>query len=169
MLKRHLLNSSVTIYLPTSKMYKRAGLGRERDRATSPCQELTHSRNNLCLHPKLILKSTRKIRDAAATVPGYIRHFPNVVEHVARGEEEDGDEAERGPEVAVLHDGQYVRPCDGAEGDETQRDSCADEDAGVVERSHEGWVLGVGEVAGDPGVDWTGVGGSGDRRREISS
>lgn len=43
-----------------------------------------------------------------------------MVEHVARGEEQDEDQRDAGPEVSVLDHRKDVGVCDGDEGEETQ-------------------------------------------------
>ena len=88
----------------------------------------------------MILKPACKIRDAALAVPSHIRHLPNVVVHVAGGENEHNDDAERGPEVAVLHDRHHIGPRDGGEGQDTEDGGRHDDDAGVVDRTDEAGV-----------------------------
>jgi hypothetical protein len=90
---------------------------RERERERGGLEELTHGSNNLSLETKLVLETTGKVRDSALAVACNVRNLADVVEHVATGEEEDGDQADGGPEVAALEDGQDVGGCDGEGGD----------------------------------------------------
>ena len=83
-----------------------------------------------------------------------------MVEHVTGREQQDGDQGDRGPEVAVLDDGQQVRGCDGAEGDQPEDGCRGDGQFHVVERPSEFRVRDVGELAREPGVDGFGFVGA---------
>lgn len=111
-------------------------------------RKLTDSSNNLRLHAKLILESSREIRDLPLLVRRHVRHRPDVVVHVSRREEQHQDQADGGPEVAILDEGQDVRIGDGAEGHGAQGGGCADGDEDVVDGADEAGVWAVCEVAG---------------------
>ena len=64
--------------------------------------ELTHRSNNLRLHAELVAESAGEVRHAASSIAGYVGYFSDVVEHVAACEKEDGDQADRSPEISVL-------------------------------------------------------------------
>lgn len=123
-------------------------------------EKLTKSSDNLRLQPKLILEPSGKITHPALPISRHIGNLPNMVEHVPGREQEDGDQGDRGPEVAVLDDGQQVRGCDGAEGDQTQHRRRRDGEFHVVERPPEFRVRDVGELAREPGVDGFGFVGA---------
>ena len=80
---------------------------------------LTHRSHNLRLHPELILKPAREIAHPSFTIRHHIWHLADMIEHVPAGEEQDGDEGDGSPEIAVLDDGQDVRCRDREECDET--------------------------------------------------
>lgn len=122
---------------------------------------LTHGSNNLRLQPILILEPSSKIAHTAFTIRLHIRHFADVVEHVAGGEEQDHDQADCGPEVAVLDNGQDVGRGDGEEGDESEDGGGDGDDFDVVDWADDGWVGDVGELAREPGVDRVGSVGAG--------
>ena len=69
---------------------------------------LTHCRNDLCLKTILARKSSCKVANAPLSIPSHIRDLSDVVEHVATGKEEDGDQADGRPQVAVLDDWQQI-------------------------------------------------------------
>lgn len=71
---------------------------------------LTHGSDNLRLEAVLVLEARRKVGDAAAAVARDIRDVPDLVEHVAAGEEQDGDQGDGSPDGAALDDGQDVGP-----------------------------------------------------------
>lgn len=64
-----------------------------------------------------------------------------MVEHVTAGEEEDQDQADSGPQVPVLDDGQNVRVCNGDECEKTEKDGYGRADSRVVDRSADTWVV----------------------------
>lgn len=88
----------------------------ERKRNRRKREDPINRRNDLRLQAKLILEPAREVRDAAVAVARHVWHFADVVEHVARREEQDGDERDSGPDVAVLDHGHDVWVGDGAEG-----------------------------------------------------
>lgn len=75
-----------------------------------------------------------------------------MVEHVAAGEEEDGDQADGGPEVAALEDGEDIRSSDGEGGDGAEDGYGGGDDLDVVDRAGEGRSRAC-DMAGEPGVD----------------
>lgn len=73
---------------------------------------------------------------------------------MAAGEEEDGDQAEGGPEVAVLEHGDDIGRRDGNEGDCTQDGGGHGDDLDPVDRADDGRLGDVGgELTRDEGVD----------------
>lgn len=79
----------------------------------------TNGSNDLCLETKLVLEAPGKVSDAALAVTGNVGDFSDVVEHVAGCEEENHDDADGGPEVAVLEEGEDVGTGDGGKGEKT--------------------------------------------------
>jgi len=58
--------------------------------------------NNLTLKTILVAEATSEIAHTTLAITNNIRRLTNVVEHVARREEQDGDEGDGSPEIAVL-------------------------------------------------------------------
>lgn len=111
---------------------------------------LTDGSHNLCLQAKLILESTGKIADATIAISGHVRDLPDVIEHLAAGEQQNGDQADGSPEVAVLHDGNYVgrEHCEKSDG--THEDGNRRDNAHIVDGPNQ-WGLGaIRKVAVDP-------------------
>lgn len=77
-----------------------------------------------------------------------------MVKHVAAGEEQDGDEADGGPEVAALQEGEDIGASDGSEGDGTEDGGGGDDELDPVKGTDEWGCRERGEAAGDPVVDW---------------
>lgn len=115
--------------------------------------QLTEERNDLSLQPVLALEAARKIRDAAFAIASYVGDLADLVEHVAAGEEEDRDEGDCGPQVAVLRDGQQVRANleDGADDGQARDDG--DDDLDPVDWPRDGRVRAAFELPREPGVD----------------
>lgn len=57
---------------------------------------------------KLVLEASCNIADAAMAISNNIWNFPNMVEHMATNEEENGDQADGSPNIAVLDDRQHI-------------------------------------------------------------
>lgn len=70
---------------------------------------LTDGGHNLRFQSELALEPSCNVADATLAIPDNVRHLPDMVEHVSTGEEKDRYQADRGPNVAVLDDGQYIR------------------------------------------------------------
>lgn len=119
-------------------------------------KKLTKSGNNLRLQPVLALEPRGKVADTPLAIRSNVRDLADVVVHVARGEQKNRDERDGGPDVAGLEHGHNVRPgdvrgCQAAEGEDRGGNP-----AHPVDGSFDGGVWAVGEVAGDPGVDYFG-------------
>lgn len=101
----------------------------------------------------MVLETTSKVADAALPIGSNVGHLANVVVHVTRGEEEDRDESDGGPDITALEDRDYVRPGD-ERGSQTARDDdeCRDP-SNPVDGALDGRMGTVREVAGDPAVD----------------
>ena len=76
-----------------------------------------------------------------------------MVEHVSAGEEQDKNQADGGPQVAVLDDGKDVGRSDSEEGNDTNDSSCDGDNLDIVDRTLDRWVRGVGKVTAKPRVD----------------
>lgn len=113
---------------------------------------LTHCSDDLSLHAELVRESAREIVDSTAPVPGDVRHSPDVIEHMAAGEQEDQDQADSSPQVPVLDDGQDVGVCDGDEGEEAEEDRDGRANPAVVDGPADAWIVAGGELACDPAV-----------------
>ncbi len=73
--------------------------------------KLTHCGNNLCFQTELIGKASSKVAHPTSTVSSNIWHLANAIEHVPTGEQQDYDETDGGPEIAVLYNRKDIRPC----------------------------------------------------------
>ena len=63
---------------------------------------LTHRSNDLSFETELIRKTPSEVINASRTIPGDVRYFTNVIEHVTAREEKDNDQAYSGPYVPIL-------------------------------------------------------------------
>lgn len=124
-------------------------------------RKLTHCGNDLSLETELVLEATSKVADAALAVGLNIGDLADVVEHVSAREEQDSDQADGGPEVAVLNDRQKVRSGDCEESEDTDDSGCYGDDLYVVDWALDRWVRRVGEMAAEPCVDGFGLVGTG--------
>jgi len=88
----------------------------------------------------LVLEATSEVAYTAPSIRCHIWHFPNVIEHVSAREQQDGDQTDGSPEVAVLDDGENVGRRDGEEGDDAEHRRNGDRNPHVVDRTHERWV-----------------------------
>jgi len=70
-----------------------------------------------------------------------------VIEHVPAGEQQNSDQTDRGPEVAVLDDRQKIRPRHAQERDPAEHSSGSDCILDIVDRTNEWWMWGVGKMA----------------------
>ena len=123
--------------------------------------KLTHCGNDLSLKTELVLEATSEVADTTLAVGLNIGDLADVVEHVSAGEEQNGDQADGGPEVAVLNDRQNVRCGDCKEGEDTDDSGRYGDDLHVVDWALDGWVRRVGEMAAEPCVDGFGLVGTG--------
>ena len=123
--------------------------------------KLTDSSNDLCLETELVLEATGEVGETTLAVVTSVGHLADVVEHVSAGEEQNGDQADGGPEVAVLNDRQNVRCGDCKEGEDTDDSGRYGDDLHVVDWALDGWVRRVGEMAAEPCVDGFGLVGTG--------
>lgn len=81
------------------------------------CQNPVNGGDDLRFETELVAESTSKVVDAALAVTLNVGCLTDVVEHVARGKEEDSNQREGSPEVAVLEERQNVGSGDGNSGD----------------------------------------------------
>lgn len=82
----------------------------------------------------------------------------NVVEHVSAREQQDGNQADSRPEVAVRYYWPDVWGSHGEEGNDTQDGCGGDGDFDVVDGTDELGVRAVGELAFEPGLNGVGFG-----------
>lgn len=115
---------------------------------------LTHSGDDLRLHAELVGEATGEIVDSTFSIAGHVGDPPDVIEHVAGGEEKDSDERESSPEVTVLQEREDVGRGHSDNGDTTEHGGGDGDDlypvdgAGDLRLGDVGW-----ELAGHPGVD----------------
>ena len=115
---------------------------------------LTHSSNNLALKTELVAETSGKVADATLAVARNVGNLTNVVEHMAAGEEQHSDQAERSPQVTVLQNGDDVGRSDDDEGENSKDGGGHGDDLDPVNRTGDLGLRRIGgELAGDPGVD----------------
>ena len=115
--------------------------------------KLTHCGNDLSLKTELVLEATSEVADTTLAVGLNIGDLADVVEHVSAGEEQDKNQADGGPQVAVLDDGKDVGRSDCEEGEDTNDSGCDSDDLDIVDRTLDRWVRRVGKVTAQPRVD----------------
>lgn len=101
---------------------------------------------------ELVLEATSEVGNTALAVACNVRDLADVVEHVATGEEQDGDQADCGPEVAALKDGQSVRSGNSKGGHGTENGNRGCDDLDVVDGTDNGRSR-ARYMAREPGVD----------------
>jgi len=112
----------------------------------------THGSDNLSLETELVLESTGEVGNTALAVACNVGDLADVVEHVATGEEQDGDQADCGPEVAALDDREDVRESYGASGDGSEDGYGGGDDLDIVDGTNDR-RSGTCDMASEPGVD----------------
>lgn len=115
-------------------------------------KRLTHGSDNLSLETELVLETTGEVGNTALAVACNVGDLADVVEHVATGEEQDGDQADCGPEVAALKDGQSVWSSNGKGGHGTEDGNSGCDDLDVVDGTDNGRSR-ARYMAREPGVD----------------
>lgn len=83
-----------------------------------------------------------------------------MVEHVSAGKEKDSNDADRGPDVAVLEHGQDVGSGGNGKGHDAQHSGYADNPTNPVDRSRDFGVRAIRSMAYQPGTNLFGFGGS---------
>lgn len=114
---------------------------------------LTECSHDLRLQSVLALEISSKVADSATTISGDIRHFANMVEHVAAGKEKDGDQADGCPEIAVLDDGKHIWPGSSSDGNRSSDKAEASSPSHPVNGSLHGRVGSVGQLSRQPRVN----------------
>jgi len=65
----------------------------------------------------LVLEATREVADTASAITSHVWHLANVIVHVSAGEQENSDQADCSPEIAILHNWKEVWSTDSKQGD----------------------------------------------------
>lgn len=128
-----------------------------RDKTTG---KLTHCSNDLSLETELVLEATGKVANATLAVGLNVGDLADVVEHVSAREEQNGDQTDGSPEVAVLNDRKEIRCGDCEEGEDADDSGSHGDDLHIVDRATDWWVRRVGEMAAKPCVDRFGLVGT---------
>lgn len=102
------------------------------------------------LHTKLALETASEIADPTTTIGGNVRHLSYVIVHLAAGEQQDENEAQRSPHIAALDDGQDVRPCNICCRASTGYEDQGGEQPHPVDGALDRRVRSFGHVASDP-------------------
>ena len=114
----------------------------------------------MSLKTELVLEAASEVSEAALAVVASVGHLADVVEHVSAGEEQDENQADGSPQVAVLNDGKNVWRSDSEEGEDTDDSGCDGDDLEIVDRTLDRWVRGVGKVTAQPSVNRLGLVGT---------
>ena len=102
----------------------------------------------------MIAEATSEIVDSSFAVARHIWYLSDVIEHVSAGEQEHSDQAESGPQIAVLDDRHDVWCSNGEEGDESEEGCRNCDDLYIIDGSDDGGLRQVGgELASNPCVD----------------
>lgn len=104
----------------------------------------------------MVLEATCKVADTALAVASDVGNLADVVEHVAAREEEDGDQADGGPDIAVLDDGKNVGPGDKGDSDGSEGHSRASNPPHPVDRALNRRVRTIRDVSRDPSMNLLG-------------
>lgn len=123
-------------------------------------RKLTNSGDDLCLETELVLETAGEVGETTLAIVTSVGHLADVVEHVSAGEEQDKNQADGGPQVAVLDDGKDVGRSDSEEGNDTNDSSCDGDNLDIVDRTLDRWVRGVGKMAAKPRVHRLGLVGA---------
>ena len=122
--------------------------------------KLTHSGNDLCLETELVLEATGEVADTTLAISSNVRNLANVIEHVTAGEEQDHDQADGSPEVAVLDNGENVGRGNSQECEDTDNGGCDGDDLNIVDGTLDRRVRRVGKMAAQPCVNGLGLVGT---------
>ena len=107
----------------------------------------------MSLETELVLETAGEVGETTLAIVASVGHLADVVEHVSTGEEQDKDQADGGPQVAVLDDWKDVGRGDGEECEGTDDSSRDGDDLDIVDRTLDRWVRGVGKVTAQPRVN----------------
>lgn len=107
----------------------------------------------MSLKTELVLETAGEVGETALAIVSSVGHLADVVEHVSASEEQDENQADGGPQVAVLDDGKDVGRSDGEESEDADDSSCDSNDLDIVDRTLDRWVRGVGKVTAQPRVN----------------
>jgi hypothetical protein len=123
-------------------------------------RKLTHSSNDLGLETELVLETTGEVADTALAISSDVGNLADVVEHVSAGEEQNSDQADGSPEVAVLDDREEVGCSDSQECEDTDDGSRDSDDLHIVDGALNRWVRRVREMTTKPCMNGLGFVGA---------
>ncbi len=112
----------------------------------------TNGRDDLRLEAELIREAAGKIADAILAVAADIRNLADMVEHLAAGEEEYGDQADSSPYVPVLHERDNNGMRGAQEGDNSEYSCSKDCNTGIIDRPDNRRSGPVRQLAANPSV-----------------
>lgn len=114
---------------------------------------LTDSSHNLGFQSKLVLEASCNVAYAAMAISNNVWDFPNMVEHMTTNEQENGNQADGSPNIAILDDRQHIS------GSTSQRSADAEDNGDSrgpskpVEGSLHRRVRSIGKLPRDPGMN----------------
>lgn len=114
--------------------------------------KLTHCRYNLCLKTILVREPPCKIAHTTLSIAGHVWNLPDVVEHMATSKQQNRNQTNGRPKVAVLYNRQQIRVADTEERDASQH-CCSDcYYAHPVDRAFDWRMRSVFKMAADPSM-----------------
>lgn len=108
----------------------------------------------------MVLKASSEVAHTTARVVGNIGDLANLVVHVTTGEQQDSNQSEGSPDIAVLDHGHDVRPGDVDASQATGNHGEAHSPLEVVDRALDGRMRAAIKVADKPRVHYLGGNGS---------
>ena len=105
----------------------------------------------------MVLETRGKVLNATSVIGSYVRNLPDLVEHITTGKEEDAEQAQASPEVAALDDRQENGPGFGEKTNDSQTTDNGNRPSDPVDRSFEGRMWAIRQVARNPGMDLFGA------------
>lgn len=114
---------------------------------------LTHASYDLGLQTILTGKTTSEITYTTMAIPCHIRNFANVIEHMATREEEDSNQTNSSPNIAVLKNWQKIWPSHKSKRDGPKKGRCNGNATYPVDRSLDRWVWSIWESTSNPRVN----------------
>lgn len=126
----------------------------ESERNGRKSQDTVNTCDDLRLESELIAETSSEVANASLAIARNVRCLSDVVEHVATREEENGDQANCSPEVAILDNGDDIGRSNSDECNKSKdADSYGDDLDPIDGAGDRGLGDITGDLAGNPGMD----------------